>query len=168
MRVIVLTIIYVMGETLITNEPKMMLMLGIITNCFYACWSNIPKNKKEKEQKMEDVREVEMEVKEILPGLELIVAKNFEKKYLNLETVFRNGADIIEYAAKTDIENAGAFHKYLQNYITGTKSKEINEKKYIIEGRIKKLETIPDMIKEMIELDKNILQVLNDAIKKTK
>lgn len=124
------------------------------------------KNKKGKEQKTEDVREVEMEIKKIIPGLELIVAKNFEKKYLNLETVFRNGADIIEYAAKTDIESARACHKYLQNYITGTKSKEINEKKYIIERRIKKLETIPDMIKEMIEWDKKNLQVLNDALEK--
>ena len=109
---------------------------------------------------------VYMETKEIMPGLKLRVTKNFEKKYLDLETMFINGADIIEDAAKTDIKNAGANHRFLQNYLKGANSKEINEQKYIIEVRIKKLQTIPDMIKELIKWDKKNLQIIEEAMKK--
>ena len=48
-RAIILTFIYVLGEAVIENEPKMVLMLGIITNCLYACWSESEKSQEEME-----------------------------------------------------------------------------------------------------------------------
>ena len=43
-RAIALTFIYVIGEAVIENDSKMVLMLGIITNCLYACWSESKKS----------------------------------------------------------------------------------------------------------------------------
>ena len=117
---------------------------------------------------------IEIELEEIklegmIPGLEVIVAKTSGEKYVSLYPVLKNGVDIIEYAAKTSIESAKTFfERDLQEYIEETEVVEMDIRKNKIKERIKKLEAMPDIIKELIEWYEKNLQAIEDAIEKTK
>lgn len=127
--------------------------------------TDIAKEIREKREK----EDIEIKLEGMIPGLEVMIAKNFGKKDLSLYPVLKNGVDIMEYAAKTSIESAKTFfERDLQEYIKETDVVEMDIRKNKIKERIKRLETMPDMIQEMIEWYKKNLQAIEDAIEKTK
>ena len=120
--------------------------------------TDIAKEIRERREK----KDIEIKIEETIPGLQIIVAEFFGEKELSVYPVVKNGVDIIEYVAKTFFESD------LQEYIEETEVVEMDIRKNKIKDRIKKLEAMPDIIKELIEWYEKNLQAIEDAIEKTK
>ena len=119
---------------------------------------------------------------EIMPGFYAKINVELDTDFANLETNIVSAPDTIEFLIGKELECTELLSKSLTSYISThkyvkktnikiyrtetdkLKLQELNITQSIIKKRIKKIETLPDMIKEIMKAYKRDLTVIEAAI----